>query len=312
MTPEEIAELRRRRYNGTVVYLRRANPDLMVLRVRPDFGLPPHQPGQYTTLGLGKWEPRFPGCQEEVLGEGEERRLVRRAYSISCPIIGDDGGLLDIDKVDWLEFYIVLVRGAEDPARAPGLTPRLFMLREGDRLQVGERITGHFTLEGVKPTDTVLFLSTGTGEAPHNYMLWQLLKSGHRGRIVCLCCVRRRADLGYQQTHERLARQFPSYTYVPLMTREPEAAGKKVYIQDLLTSGRIEEIVGEKLDPHSTHAYLCGNPKMIGVKVKDPVTGVPSYPAPVGAVEILETRFGFQSDNQSANFRGNIHFEEYW
>lgn len=312
MTPEEIAELRRRRYNGTVVYLRRANPELLMLRVRPDFGVPPHQPGQYTTLGLGKWEPRFPGCQDEVLGEGEEQRLVRRAYSISCPIIGDDGGLLDLDKVDWLEFYIVLVRDTEDPARAPGLTPRLFMLREGDRLQIGERITGHFTLEGVRPTDTVLLLSTGTGEAPHNYMLWELLKSGHRGRIVSVCCARRRADLGYLKTHDQLACEFPNYSYVPLLTREPESAGKKVYIQDLLTSGRMEQIIGGKLDPTTTHVYLCGNPKMIGVKVKDPVTGEHSYPTPVGAIEVLEKQFGFQSDNLSAKFRGTIHFEEYW
>ena len=312
MTPEEIAELRRRRYNGTVVYLRRANPDLMILRVRPDFGVPPHEPGQYTTLGLGRWEPRFPGCQEETLGEGEEARLVRRAYSISCPILGDDGGLADLERADWLEFYIVLVRDTEDPARAPGLTPRLFMLREGDRLQIGERITGHFTLEGVKPTDTVLFLSTGTGEAPHNYMLWKLLKDGHRGRILSVCCVRYRVDLGYMATHDRLVRDFPNYTYVPLATREADSAGKKVYIQDLLTSGRAEEIVGRTLDPQTTHVYLCGNPKMIGVKVKDPASGEYSYPSPVGAVEILETKFGFQSDRPAAKFRGNIHFEEYW
>src|SRR5687767_7097636 len=77
MTPEEIAELRRRRYNGTVVYLHRANPELMILRVRPDFTIPPHQPGQYTTLGLGMWEPRTPGCQEERLREGDEKKLVR-------------------------------------------------------------------------------------------------------------------------------------------------------------------------------------------------------------------------------------------
>src|SRR5205814_8246969 len=120
LAPDELVDLRRRRSTGTVAYPRRASPALMMLRVRPDFGLPPHQPGQYTTLGLGKWEPRFPGCQDEPAGEGEEARLVRRAYSISCPILADDGLLLDRDKTDWLEFYIVLVRETEDPAHAPG------------------------------------------------------------------------------------------------------------------------------------------------------------------------------------------------
>ena len=312
MTPEEIADLRRQRYNGTVVYLRRANPDLMILRVRPDFPMPPHEPGQYTTLGRGRWEPRFPGCQEEAHRDGEEHKLVRRAYSISSPILGDDGRLYDRDAVDWLEFYIVLVRDTGDPARAPGLTPRLFMLRDGDRLQIGERITGRFTLEGVKPTDAVLLLSTGTGEAPHNYMLWQLLKSGHRGRILNVCCVRYRADLGYLATHERLTRDFPNYSYVPLTTREADAAEKKVYIQDLIVSGRVEELLGHKLDPSATHVYLCGNPKMIGVMEKDPVTGERVYPKPLGVIEVLETRYGFQCENPAGKVRGNIHFEEYW
>jgi ferredoxin--NADP+ reductase len=197
MTPDQIAELRRRRYNGTVVAVRRAHSDLMILRVRPDFPRPQHRAGQYCTLGLGMWEPRFPGCQEEARKAGDESKVIRRAYSLSCSVIGDDGRLLDLDATDWLEFYIVLVRETDDPDRAPGLTPRLFMLREGDRVQVGERITGHFTLEGVKPTDAVVFLSTGTGEAPHNYMLWELLKSGHGGPIVAACCVRYRRDLAY-------------------------------------------------------------------------------------------------------------------
>src|SRR5947209_2267134 len=260
MTVEAIAELRRRRYNGTVVWLHKANPDLMVLRVRPDFPKPPHRPGQYSTLGLGMWEPRLPGCQEEHLKPGDESKAVRRAYSRSCSVIDDGSRLLDLDAADWLEYYIVLVRSTGDPERAPGLTPRLFLLGEGDRLQVGERITGHYTLEGVRPTDTVLFLSTGTGEAPHNYMLWELLKAGHRGRVLAVCCVRYRQDLGYLAVHERLVRDYPNYDYLPLTTREAADAGRKVYIQDLLTSGQAEERLGAKLDPAATHVYLCGNP----------------------------------------------------
>lgn len=311
MTPDEIAELRRRRYNATVVAMCKHHSDLMVVRVRPDFPRPTHRPGQYCTLGLGMWEPRFPGCQDEIRKPGDEGKVVRRAYSLSCSVLGDDGGLLDLDATDWLEFYIVLVRESEDPARVPGLTPRLFMLREGDRLQVGERITGHFTLDGVKPTDAVVFLSTGTGEAPHNYMTWELLKAGHRGPILAACCVRYRRDLGYLAIQERLINEFPSYHYLPLTTREADA-GKKVYIQDLIASGQLEERLGRKLDPTTTHVYLCGNPKMIGVPVKDPTTRERRYPQPAGVVELLETRFGFTADNPAAKVRGNVHFEEYW
>src|SRR5262245_1789579 len=110
MTSESVAELRRKRYNATVERLHKAHSDLMMLRVRPDFRLPPHDPGQYSTLGLGYWEPRHPGCQAEELPPTEEEKLVRRAYSISCPVLDDEGRLFDRDQVNWLEFYIVLVR----------------------------------------------------------------------------------------------------------------------------------------------------------------------------------------------------------
>lgn len=312
MTLESTADLRRQRYNSTVVSLRKPNADLMIVRIRPDFPRPDHRPGQYTTLGMGMWEPRFPGCQEEVRKPGDDTRLVRRAYSISCSVLDDEGRLLDIAATDWLEFYIVLVRETADPAHAPGLTPRLFMLRDGDRLQLGERITGHFTLHGVRPDDDVIFLSTGTGEAPHNYMLWELLKTGHRGRIISVCCVRYLRDLGYTRIHEQLQTMYPQYRYVPLTTREAANLGRKVYIQNLITDGRLEEWLGHKLDPNSTHVYLCGNPAMIGMPTTNAATGDLQYPKPPGVVEILETQFGFQRDNPARKFRGNIHTEEYW
>jgi ferredoxin--NADP+ reductase len=309
MTPEELADLRARRYNGTVVYLRLANPDLMVMRVKPDFPRPPHQPGQYGTLGLGYWEPRVEGCQVETLKPDELTKVVRRAYSLSCPVEGEGGELYDAEKTDWLEFYIVLVRENAD-GRVPALTPRLFALKEGDRIQIGERITGHYTLDPVKPGDTVVFLGTGTGEAPHNYMLWELLRKEHTGKILSACCVRFARDLGYLETHRRLMGRFPNYKYLALTTREAGLT-KKVYIQDLITSGELEEQVGVPLDPATTHVFLCGNPKMIGVPTRDKATGTVAYPQPPGVIEILERR-GFQADVSATKFKGNVHFEEYW
>ena len=134
MTPEEIAELRRKRYNATLVYLRKPNPDLMILRVKPDSPVPDHLAGQYTSLGLGQWEPRFPGSQDEDLKPGDESRIVLRAYSISHPVL--DGDSLAPFNREWLEFYVVLVKSAEEGHKPPGLTPRLFMLREGERLKL--------------------------------------------------------------------------------------------------------------------------------------------------------------------------------
>jgi ferredoxin--NADP+ reductase len=218
-------------------------------------------------------------------------------------------GLYDLAGTDWVEFYIVLVRENPD-GRVPALTPRLFALKEGDRIQIGERITGHYTLDPVQPNDTVIFLGTGTGEAPHNYMLWELLRRGHAGKILSACCVRYTRDLGYIDTHRRLMERFANYQYLPLTTREIGQT-RKVYIQDLITSGELEELLRQKLDPATTHVFLCGNPKMIGVPTRDKDTGATTYPQPPGVIEVLENR-GFRADVSAIKFKGNIHFEEYW
>jgi ferredoxin--NADP+ reductase len=311
MTPDQISDERQRRYNAVVVRLHKPNPELMMLRVRPDFPIPQHQAGQYCSLGLGNWEPRFPGSQDENLRPEDEAKLVRRAYSISHPILDDAGRLVARDEQDWLEFYIVLVKSAPPGQRPPGLTPRLFMLRQGDRLNIGDKITGHFTLEGVKPDDSILFLSTGTGEAPHNYMLWELLHRKHPGKIISACCVRYSRDLGYLETHRKIADHFANYMYIPLTTREARDGGRKLYIQDLIEGGLIEQTLGKPLDPASTHVYLCGNPLMIGVPTVNRETGERVYPQPRGVIEILEGR-GFRISDPKAKIRGNIHFEEYW
>ena len=84
-----------------------------------------------------------------------------------------------------------------------------------------------------------------------------------------------------------------------------------MYIQDLITSGQLEERLGDALDPARTHVYLCGNPKMIGVPNVDKTTGFSIFPQPLGLIEILSKR-GFQMDQPSVKLKGNIHVEEYW
>lgn len=309
MNPDEIQQLRDQHYNATVIYHKQIHSDLIVFRVRPDNTLNLHRPGQYSTLGMGQWEPRIEGCQPEVPKPGDEKKLIRRAYSLSCSILDEQGELYDFSTPDWLEFYVVLVR--ESAKGPPALTPRLFMLKEGDRLFMGEKITGHYTLEPVQPTDNVIFLSTGTGEAPHNYMTWELLCKSHEGKILSACCVRYKRDLGYLPQQEALMQQFPNYQYLALTTREADTIQHKVYIQDLLTSGQLEERLGDKLDPTRTHVYMCGNPNMIGVPNIDKATGAYVFPKPPGVVEFLIQR-GFAMDQPAQKKKGNIHFEEYW
>ncbi|MGH8937184.1 MAG: hypothetical protein ACRDXD_13150, partial [Acidimicrobiia bacterium] len=291
---EDVEELRQRHYNATISEVRQVHEELRIIRVRPDRPPPPFEAGQYTTLALGYWEPRVE--HREDLDPRRGGRLARRSYSVSSSILDGTGNLLEPDQ-EALEFYVVLVRGEADPRDLPALTPRLFLKGEGDRLYMSTRFLGGYTLKKVEPDQNVVFLATGTGEAPHNLMTLQLLRGGHRGRILSVCCVRYRRDLGYLGLHRRLEELFPTYRYLSLTTREPDDR-TKVYIQDLIRSGRVEEELGSPLDPDGSHVFLCGNPAMIGLPGRDG-----SFPEPPGAVELLAER-GFTLDD-------NIHYEEY-
>ena len=105
--------------------------------------------------------------------------------------------------------------------------------------------------------------------------------------------------------------QYPHYTYLSLTTCEKDTIGHKVYIQDLIASGQLAERLGAALDPARTHVYLCGNPNMIGVPVRDRETGARLYPETKGVVELLHG-LGFQLDDHANKIKGNIHVEEYW
>lgn len=313
LAASEITELRQKHYNATVVGQRMVNEDLMIVRVRPDEKISPFCGGQYTTLGLGYWEPRVADTQSEVVEEKDLRKVVKRAYSISFPLLNDQLELVTQAELDYLEFYIVLVR--ETPGAPPALTPRLFHLRPGDRLFMGRKITGHYTLADVADGQDVVFLATGTGEAPHNAMLAELLARGHRGHIVHAVCVRLLTDLGYRETHDELQRRYPHYRHLELTTREPFNLDKqhpqyvgKQYIQDLLTRGTLDQLLGRALDPLHTHVFLCGNPAMIGIPTDDD-EGRRTYPQPTGVIELLERR-GFHTAERGSS--GTIHFEKYW
>ncbi|MBI3461479.1 MAG: ferredoxin--NADP reductase [Planctomycetes bacterium] len=306
LASDEIVRLRQEHYNATLTYDHRPHELLAIMRIRPDSPIAPHRAGQYTSIGLGYWEPRVAGCQQEELEPDQLTKVVKRAYSLSSPVLGDDGELLRPEDEDFLEFYVVLVRDAEK--RAPALTPRLFALAEGSRLFVSEKITGHYTLDRVQPDHTVIMMATGTGEAPHNTMLLELLRRGHKGLITSVVCVRYQQDLGYFETHQKILARVPNYRYITLTTREEHNLQNKLYIQDLIPSGQLEERIGRVLDPASTHVFLCGNPNMIGIPKKGP-DGQHHYPQPTGVIELLESR-GFKADRTREP--GNIHFEQYW
>jgi len=310
---EEADELREKFYNATIVDRIDVHGDLARFRIRPDTTIPPFQPGQYVALGLGNWEPRLEGTQKEEVPEKKLRKLTRRAYSISCPMVDADGHVAPVDSVDYLEFYITLVRQSDSPDKKPPvLTPRMFGLGVGDRIEVQKKITGKYILENVGANDTILMLGTGTGEAPHNAMTAKLLADNHQGKIVNVTSVRRSADLAYVVEQAALMKQFSNYRYLPFTTRDPENLDKshpnfvgKQYLQALFTSGQLATAADDPLSPDNTHVFLCGNPAMIGFVAP----GAPPLSTP-GMLPLLREA-GF-TDSGDAAGPGTIRFEKYW
>jgi ferredoxin/flavodoxin---NADP+ reductase len=306
-TPEEHDQhLRDDNYNATITWIRAHNPELWVLRIKPDRPIEPFKAGQYTTLALGYWEPRADEAHDDFEAHPEQHdKMARRSYSVSSSMVDENGELVPAHP-DEVEFYIVQVRPGE--VDLPALTPRLFTKGVGDRIFMGRKFTGRYTLDGVEPTDTVVFLSTGTGEAPQNAMTAELLRNAHQGKIISAVTARYLQDLAYLEQQRTVQERFPNYKYLALTTREPENEGKKVYIQDLILSGKLEEELGAPLDPANTHAFLCGNPAMIGLP-KWEEDGSMVFPETLGVCQILADR-GFTIDHHRE--RGNVHYEEYW
>jgi ferredoxin--NADP+ reductase len=304
-------------YNATVDYVRKVHDDLMIMRIRTDHPAPHYHPGQYLTLGLTDNERRY---DQDQVTTPVEIHMIRRAYSISCPLIKATGELLPNSDSMHLEFYITLVNLADEyePRYHPRLTPRLFALEPGSRLQVSLKAVGKYVLTNVTPQTNIIFAATGTGEAPHNSMTAELLAQGHPGRILSICCVRYKKDAGYLDEHLQLMARYPNYRYELLTTREPENIDPthpnyqgKVYLQNLFAGDQFEQKFGWQMSPEHTQIYLCGNPDMIGLPKRNEA-GELEYPRAHGQMGMIEILVNQNYEVSAGQHAGQVHFEKYW
>jgi len=144
-------------------------PGLMVLRVVPDgWTLPEFRPGQFAVLGLPATASRCALSDPEE-AEPKANGMIRRAYSIASSSL----------EREYLEFYITLVRSG-------ALTPRLFALQPGDRVWLGPKIAGTFTLDQAPVEKDLLLVATGTGLAPYMSMLRTILADQPQRRFVAV------------------------------------------------------------------------------------------------------------------------------
>jgi ferredoxin--NADP+ reductase len=176
--------------------------------------------------------------------------MIRRAYSIAS----------SSRKREYVEVFANLVRSGE-------LTPRLFALAPGDRLWLGRKFTGAFTLREVPRAANLALVATGTGLAPYMSMIRTELECGGPRRFAVLHGARHSWDLGYAGELRAMERHCPNLTYLPTVSR-PQAepapwGGATGYVQELWTGGALARAWGFRPTPADTHVLLCGNPAMI-------------------------------------------------
>jgi ferredoxin--NADP+ reductase len=254
-------------------------PGLGMFRIAPDgWELPRWTPGQYCAIGLPASAPRASRTEPDPEG-GDPARFIRRAYSMaSSPLARDH-----------VELFVNLVPSGE-------FTPRLFALKPGDRLWLGPKFTGLFTMRDVPRDRNVALVGTGTGLAPYMSMLRTELESDDHRRVAVLHGARHSWELGYTAELYTMARLCRNFTYLPAVSRPAQElvpwGGATGHVQALWTGGALDRAWGFHPTPEDTHVFLCGNPAMIDDMVA------------------LLGREGYREHTPRAP--GQIHLERYW
>ncbi len=253
--------------------------ETMILRVRTDgWALPEFIPGQFAVLGLPGKAART--TISDLESEAPLRdKIIRRAYSITS----------SSRQSEYLEFYISLVRSG-------ALTPRLFALKEGDRVLLGPNIRGLFTLDKIPDDSNLILIGTGTGVAPYISMIRTSLSANRKRKFTVIQGARHSWDLGFRSELSTLARLSKNFHYLPTISRPSEETipwgGEVGYVQDIWSRGLIADEWGFEPTPENTHIFLCGHPNMI-----------------TSTLALVE-KSGFIEDSRKR--KGMVHLERYW
>ena len=155
-----------------------------------------------------------------------------------------------------LEFYGIVV------PQGP-LSPRLAVLRAGERLLVAPNPAGFLVLSEVPDCETLWLVSTGTGIAPFLSILATETPWRRFGNIVLVHAVRHAPELVYRERIGGMLRKYHNtFHYVTFVSRETAPGSLTGRIPAAMRDGRLEAAAGRPLDQRS-HVMLCGNPEML-------------------------------------------------
>jgi len=240
--------------NSVVTQILQVSPIMKIIRVKPiGWEFPDFKGGQFVALALPASAERCKEATEEFEKQDDPDKLIKRAYSIAST-----------STSEYIEFYITLVHSGS-------LTPRLFNLNIGDKLWMGKKGVGMFTLDEVPMDKNIVLVATGTGVAPYMSMLRSdALK--REGRIMVVHGAANSWDLGYSSELQLLESMFDKFTYYPTITdpeKEPAGWNGDVrFIQEIWKDGLAENKWGFNPLPENTDVFLCGNPRMINSMVE--------------------------------------------
>lgn len=173
------------------------------------------------------------------------------------------------------------------------LSPALFELSQGSAITLDPKPQGFFSFDYVPPHEQLWLLATGTGLAPFMSMLRSGEAFARARRVVLAHGTRGPEELAYRFELESLAQARPQgFTYLPVLSRRPDAGLLSGRITDALASGQLEARAELPIAADRAHFMLCGNPAMI-----EQVTAQ------------LQTR-GLRRHRQRAP--GHITTEKYW
>lgn len=233
-------------YNATITGKILITPDLMILRVRTDEPRKEFHAGQYTTIGVLGSEERSVNSVLSIENPSLDE-LIARPYSIASAAMDTQN----------FEFYISQVKSGQ-------LTPRLFNMKQGQRMWVDHKILGIFNLHDTPKQSNIVMLATGTGLAPYISFLRSHLSEHKETKLCVIHGAAYPWDLGYLSELEFIDNNFENFFYFPTLLKADESwTGLRGYIQEHLSSGLLEEKAGVELNPQKTHFFLCGNPRMI-------------------------------------------------
>lgn len=241
-----------------VIEVTRWAPTLLSFKVtRPD-GFK-FTAGQFVRLGIhGKDLQYFAQNHEtklitsEIQGQPIDLEgYVFRAYSVASSPYDE-----------FIEFFSVVIPHGE-------FTSKVNHIQVGDSLLLNTTPFGYLTLARYQlplPNDLWL-LATGTGLAPFLSILKTIDVWQQYQRIILVYSARTSQELAYQAEIGSIKSIYgdngAAFVFLPIVTREADYTGEKARVPNLILSGKLTELVGQKLDKERSHVMLCGNPQMV-------------------------------------------------